>query len=518
MIDTHGGLFPPDDDIRFRMNRFDWDSRTRGFGWLLDSQAEQERGRRGFDCIIGNPPYIRVQELNQWAPDECEFYKWRYKSAAKGNYDIYVVFVERCLELLAPEGFLGYIMPHKFWQAKYGEGLRKVVAGGKHLRSVLDFGDQQVFHGVTTYTAIHCFGRDASDNGIDYARVVELEDGTSQCASVDAGGRPTGVQRYPAVAPTGAAPWGFRTAHADEWCGKVASQTRFLGEIADVFVGVQTSADDVYHLDIIGKVKSLLRVRSRIDGQEYDMETSILRPLASGQDARAFSLKRPRQVILFPYEWTATGTAALLDAAWLKTHVPNAWKYLKRRESVFRARENGRFDVADWYKFGRSQNISRQRGRKLCVPRLAERLRCAFDEDGEMCLDNVDVNGIRMRTPLAGAPPPIDYPFLCGILNSALAEGYIRKTVSTHFRGGFASYNRQFIEMLPIKVPETVDDKKLAGRVAASVRTIMDAKASLRDAKLSDRERGSIERDAENHEHRINQLVFRLYGVEEVPE
>ena len=69
VIATHGGLFPTDDDIRFRMNRFDWDSRTRGFGWLLDSQAEKETGRRGFDCIIGNPPYIRVQELNQWAPD-----------------------------------------------------------------------------------------------------------------------------------------------------------------------------------------------------------------------------------------------------------------------------------------------------------------------------------------------------------------------------------------------------------------------------------------------------------------
>ena len=80
VIATHGGLFPPDDDIRFRMNRFDWDSRTRGFGWLLDSQAEKKTGRRGFDCIIGNPPYIRVQELNQWAPDECAFYKWRYKS------------------------------------------------------------------------------------------------------------------------------------------------------------------------------------------------------------------------------------------------------------------------------------------------------------------------------------------------------------------------------------------------------------------------------------------------------
>jgi hypothetical protein len=81
LSETHGDLFPLDTDVRFRINRFDWDSRMRGFGRLLDSQASKERGRSGFDCIIGNPPYVRVQVLSQWAPDECQFYKWRYKSA-----------------------------------------------------------------------------------------------------------------------------------------------------------------------------------------------------------------------------------------------------------------------------------------------------------------------------------------------------------------------------------------------------------------------------------------------------
>ena len=56
-----------DDDTRFRINRFDWTSRTSGLR-LLDAQAVEERGRTGFDCVIGNPPYIRVQELNKWAP------------------------------------------------------------------------------------------------------------------------------------------------------------------------------------------------------------------------------------------------------------------------------------------------------------------------------------------------------------------------------------------------------------------------------------------------------------------
>ena len=63
----------------------------------------------GFDAVIGNPPYIRIQALKEWAPLEVEYYKQRYTAASKGNYDIYVVFVEQALKLLNKSGRLGFI-------------------------------------------------------------------------------------------------------------------------------------------------------------------------------------------------------------------------------------------------------------------------------------------------------------------------------------------------------------------------------------------------------------------------
>jgi hypothetical protein len=131
-------LFGGDEDVRFRINAFDWTSQTRGYGRIFHE-------RKGFDCIIGNPPYIRVQELKKWELEECEFYKATYNAAAKGNYDIYVVFIEKALSLLAPDGLLGFICPHKFWQAGYGKGIRRQIANGKHLKSIINFTDQQVF-------------------------------------------------------------------------------------------------------------------------------------------------------------------------------------------------------------------------------------------------------------------------------------------------------------------------------------------------------------------------------------
>uniref|UniRef100_UPI0035AF6D88 Eco57I restriction-modification methylase domain-containing protein n=1 Tax=Promineifilum sp. TaxID=2664178 RepID=UPI0035AF6D88 len=129
----------PDADAE-RINAFDW---RREFKGVMDAG--------GFDAVIGNPPYIRIQALKEWAPVEVEYYKRAYRAAGKGNYDIYVVFVERGLELLNERGRLGFILPHKFFNAQYGAPLRGVIAAGKHLSGVVHFGDQQVFAGATTY-------------------------------------------------------------------------------------------------------------------------------------------------------------------------------------------------------------------------------------------------------------------------------------------------------------------------------------------------------------------------------
>ena len=76
----------------------------------------------GFDAVIGNPPYIRIQTMKEWAPKEVEFYKQRYVAASKGNYDIYVVFVEKGFEPAQRAGAVGvHILPQVFqcriWRA-----------------------------------------------------------------------------------------------------------------------------------------------------------------------------------------------------------------------------------------------------------------------------------------------------------------------------------------------------------------------------------------------------------------
>jgi len=123
---------PPglDEEEMYRINPFDW-----------QKEFPEIMKRGGFDAVIGNPPYIRIQTMKEWAPSEVEIYKGHYTSASRGNYDIYVVFVERGLGLLNKSGRLGFILPHKFFNAQYGEPLRGFLAKGKHLSEVVHFSD-----------------------------------------------------------------------------------------------------------------------------------------------------------------------------------------------------------------------------------------------------------------------------------------------------------------------------------------------------------------------------------------
>ena len=123
-----------DGDEQKRVNPFDWE-RT-----FPDAMTTG-----GFDCIIGNPPCIRIQTMKEWAPLEVEIYKERYTAASSGNYDIYVVFVEKALSLLNKQGQSGFILPHKFFNAQYGEPIRSLLSKGKYLAQVVHFGEQQVF-------------------------------------------------------------------------------------------------------------------------------------------------------------------------------------------------------------------------------------------------------------------------------------------------------------------------------------------------------------------------------------
>ncbi|HBD9578882.1 TPA: Eco57I restriction-modification methylase domain-containing protein, partial [Shigella sonnei] len=109
----------------------------------------------GFSAIVGNPPYVRIQVMREHFSDQLEYLQNAssgYESPLAHNFDLYQVFVERAVKLLAPAGRLGYIIPHRFTNHLSASAIRNVLS--KRIERLVHFGEEQAFPGRTTYVAI----------------------------------------------------------------------------------------------------------------------------------------------------------------------------------------------------------------------------------------------------------------------------------------------------------------------------------------------------------------------------
>ncbi|MCL2556003.1 MAG: Eco57I restriction-modification methylase domain-containing protein [Firmicutes bacterium] len=124
----------------------------------------------GFDIVIGNPPYIKIQNIDK---EQAKTLKKKYKSAT-GKFDIYVLFVERAVELAKEKGVCVYIQPHRFISADYGSGMRKWIYGAKALSKFIHFGVSQVFDNAITYTGVFFYKKESDKIQFAYAESSDL--------------------------------------------------------------------------------------------------------------------------------------------------------------------------------------------------------------------------------------------------------------------------------------------------------------------------------------------------------
>jgi len=274
---------------------FDWKDEKSGFGKIF-----KENG--GFDAVIGNPPYIRIQEMTAWAPKTVEIYKKIYKSGSQKNYDIYVLFIEKALSLLNKKGLSGYILPNKFMQQDYGESIREILSNNQNIQTIVNFKDFQVFKGATTYTCLLFL----SNNSKDIFKYSECLNDTLECKFSEI------ESSYLAKDP-----WNLHGSDDLEFINKL-SGLPILGDLCDnIFVGIQTSADKIFIMDIIEENKTTYKLFSKALNQEIYCEKIFTRHIVSGVDVKKYTIPQKRQVVIFPYV-SENGKPALITKKSLK--------------------------------------------------------------------------------------------------------------------------------------------------------------------------------------------------------
>ncbi len=476
-----------DEEAHYRINVFDWKT---NFPQVFEGDTP------GFDAIIGNPPYIRIQGLKEFAPIEIEHYKRAYRSAGKGNYDIYVVFVERGLDLLKKDGTLGYILPHKFFNAKYGAPVRELISAGKHLSEVVHFGDEQVFAGASTYTALMFL--DGSER--DSFRFEKVDDLTAWRASGES------LEGNVASERVVADEWNFVVGPGASLFERLRQVPAKLGEISQIFVGLQTSADTVFLFKNTERMeRSLTEVVSKELDKVLQIESSLLKPVVrSGSIGRFWA--HPTATVLFPYEF-GSGKARLLSQKVMETQFPHAWGYLTENKQLLAEREHGKFADTGWYQLY-PKNLDVWEQPKIMLPYMITRLSAYYDEHSNYFV-NVTTGGFMVRTDERYG----SLRYITGLLNSNLLDWFL-KNVSTNFNSGYFAANKQFLVQLPICTIDFSDPEDVArhDRMVELVERMLSLHERLAGARIG-RERTVIGHQIEATDRQIDHLVYELYGL-----
>ena len=479
----------------------------RPFDWQREFPDIMARG--GFDIVIGNPPYVRIQTLDR---DEVRFYNDKY-DAATGNYDIYCLFVDRGLQLLKPGGRLGFIIPNKFLHADYGKGLRHLLSQEQAVERVVDFGDAQVFDTGTNYTCLillrraHGVATTYVPAGPEVTRNPNLPDLSTAEAR--------GVTVSSAAVTSG--PWVFVPSAHHHLMGRMDDTSQPLSACTEaIFQGIVTSADAIYILEFRGQSPHHTSVvYSRHKRREYELEPDMLHPVLKGSlHMRRYALLDSGLVILFPY--TEIDKAyQLIPESEIEANLPLTHQYLRDNFTDLAGREEGKMQHSGWYGYVYPKNLYRFARPKLLTPSIAHMASFSADPAGAYYFIGSGGGGgggygVSLKSEL-----PCSLFYVLGLLNSQPVDWYLHQ-ISSRFRGGYRAYNRQYIGRLPIHVPDLASARGKArhdrldglGHRMLDLHQRLAAKGAVRDD-----ERAAIQRETGRTDREIDALVYDLYGL-----
>ncbi|MGL5958369.1 MAG: Eco57I restriction-modification methylase domain-containing protein, partial [Phocaeicola sp.] len=420
-------------------NAFEWRFE---FPDLLDNEGRFT----GFDLVIGNPPYLRIQGIRDTDSAFADELVNKYKSAT-GSFDLYALFAERGLQIINNQGVVNYIMPVKWTNAAFGKGLRSVVADNNSACKIISFGAYQVFN-ASTYTGLQWFKPNSKEMlYYELDRNLETNQELGQylyslnianAAKIDANKLKTDA-------------WVLTVGKTTVLLNRLEEQPRRISDIFDrIFCGLQTSKDDVYFLYKCRIEGTMVVGYSKYLKREVIIERGLVKPLLKGEDVHRYDNISTDRFVIFPYI-LADGKANLYTEKLLAEQFPQGYDYLKECEDVLRGREKGRFNISgEWFQYGRKQGILSAETEKLVAPDISLGGNFAYDVNGEFYSTTTVYGYIKKSIVKEG------YKCLVAILNSRLCWWFLVNTGTT-LANGYFRFKPDYIH--PFPVPAEISDE-----------------------------------------------------------
>lgn len=457
--------------------------------------SEVFHGKKGFDVLIANPPYLRVQGLQETQPELVPVYKKTFK-AAQGSFDLYGLFIERGFRILHSSGHLSYIVPHKFFQATFGKGLRELLNNAQALRQIVRFGAEQVFDSATTYTCL-LFLSQQRQKTFALHEVKNLAAAARILDSIRRGIPDSGYESAVQPQPT-SDDWDFHIGKGGLLLDKLSKQGVTLGDITrKIFQGIATSSDKIYVLQLLHEDGEILTCHSKQLDEEVQIERGLVKPFLMGKDVHRYSPPQAKNVVIFPYE-LKDGSASLMTQAQIKSEFPLGWKYLLKNRADLEARERNRMVGQNFYAYIYPKNLTEFQAVKIITPEIALGCQMTLDSKGDL-YHTTKVYSFVFNQKASNHPL-----FLLGVLNSSLLW-YFLKSTGYVLRGGYYTFKTDYLRPFPMacslsKNPPTA---KQENEIVELVKMRL---------KLGRSPEGKAS-EIEDIERSINSVVYRLYDL-----
>jgi len=443
--------------------------------WMFEfPEILDDEGRfTGFDAIIGNPPYIHLEDMKKTS----EIYGSMGGKASpvyttyNKRGDIYCLFVERAMSLLKENGFASYIMQNKWMQASYGKELRDFFLNVR-LEKLIDFGDIQVFDDATTYPCIFVAQKAAPATELTASTLKELER-SDFAKSINQFAEKFALEHLSSDTWTLSSQW------ESDLLRRLDNEMITLGKYVggEAYRGVLTGLTKAFLIDENTKKKII---------EEDKNAKQVIHPFLQGRDIKQFEEPAVNHyLILFAKGSTQESLRAKLSEAKQSTSEFEAWNFIKNEyPSVanwlepFAEKGRARTDKGDyWWELRACDYYAEFAKPKIMYQKFQVKPCFVYDEQGLYCNDSMWII-------------PSEDKALLALLNSKMAW-WLMKKKCTQIQNG-VQLIWQYLSKIPVP------------------RVLPQELATLADQIIASKKNGE---DTTDLETQVNTLVYQLYGI-----
>ena len=419
----------------------------RPYNWSKEFENVADRG--GFDVIIGNPPYITMENL----PEYQEYCKTYYPEIYSGKNDIHYYFIAKGLNLLKENGFLGYITSRYYMEAAFAKKLRNFILNNSCIKAIIDFGNVHVFEGANVLTNLIILQKKTSkqvrDNNIikvvtvkeaklDVAHLMEdIETHINEESFSDDKIEFFNVKQAELTDDS----WKIFPEKTKRILSKMENTSWKLADICEIEQSQKTGLNEAFCV-------------SETYAEGVGLERGLLRKVIKNSDIQKYHIDWKNKHLIY------TNNETIID------NYPNIKKHLEKYKKILESKSECRDGLYSWYRLQRPRREQLfSAPEKIVVPFLSTENRFALDDVGFYgTADTYVIVPTRKCT--------VDIRYVLALLNSKLLEFFHKNTAK--LKDIKYEYLRKPLSSMPIRRIDFSKplDKKLHDEIRALAQEI----------------------------------------------